>query len=164
MKPQKPRFGANANVPSSKLSQLADLADFAAVAPACIASRVATQSLSTGVATLVTFDTEVYDGDSMFVASSTSITIATPGVYQVSGWCVVSGSNTGLRVIELIQNGAIVLSHAATAPTTADTRMSLSNMFLCSAGDTWGLQLFQNSGGSMSITGARLAVGLFAAT
>lgn len=156
VKPRKPTFGANAPVPTSTLSQTADLADFAANPPAAIVARVATQSLTTGLAALITWDTTIFDPGAM-LAGGTNL-LPGPGLYQISGWVTMAANATGIRVLELTQNGAIVLSTAGSAPSAGEARLSLSSLFLCVNGDAFALQAFQSSGSNLNITAARFTV------
>lgn len=157
-KPPKPKFGANAQVPSSKLSALADLADYAANPPACIASRVATQSLTSNVPANVTFDTEVFDNMSGFPGSGTTITVSDAGVYVVAAWGQFVANASGVRSLEMTQNGSVVLSTAGSAPSGGDGRLSCSGHFLATGGDTFALVAFQNSGSALNLLAARLSV------
>lgn len=157
-KPPKPRFPTNAQVPSSKLSQLADLADYGATMPCCIATRLAAQSLVNNAPNGVIFDTEVFDNAAMFVGPSINVTVPDAGVYTVSGWCQITANTTGMRSLEIVQNGVVVLSAAGSAPSTFDARLALSNDFSAAAGDTFGLVAFQNSGIALNLTGARISV------
>lgn len=156
-KPAKPQFGTNGVPPSSKLSQLADLADYGANMPAVIATRVATQAMTTSVLLNVALDTEVFDPLGMFTVGSTTITISDSGVWLVSGWCKIQSNTSGMRSLEIYQNGASVLDESGSAPSSFEARFSLSNLFLCQPGDTFGLVAFQNSGGALNLVGARLS-------
>lgn len=155
-KPRKPTFPTTGNVPSSALSQLADLADYAANPPACIVTRLAVQSLTTGLAAQISFDTLNVDTASIF---STAVNLLPPaGIYQISGWVDIAANATGIRVLELTQNGSIVLSSATSAPSAGDGRLNLSGLFLVVDGDAFSLQAFQSSGGNLNVTAARLGL------
>jgi len=156
VKPVKPTFGTNAPVPSSKLSQLADLANFAANPPAGIFLRTATQSLTTGLASSISWDTTIFDPGVM-LSGGTNV-LPGSGLYQISGWVAIAPNATGIRVLELTQNGSIVLSTATSAPSAGDGRLTLSSLFLCVDGDAFALQAFQSSGISLNVTAARLTL------
>lgn len=157
-KPAKPQFGTNAVVPSSKLSALADLADYGASPPICIATRVAVLSLTNSTVTQPGLDTEIVDTASMFAPTSTTITVTDTGIYEVSGWCKIASNTTGMRSLEIYQNGSSVLDTATNAPSSFQYRGTLTSLFVCAAGDTFSLAIFQNSGGALDLLGARLAV------
>lgn len=156
-RPSTPVFGANALVPSSKLSAVADVADYGVDPPVCIAARVAVLSLTTATLTNIPFDTEIADTLNMFAPTSTAITIQDAGIYLVLGWCHIASNSTGMRSLELYQNGAPVIDESGNAPSTFDARFSLSQLFVCSPGDSFGLVVYQNSGGNLNLTGARLS-------
>lgn len=159
-KPQKPVFGTNANVPTSLLSQLADLADYAANPPAVIASRVAAQSIPSGSTTPFSFDTSVFSNTAaagMFTATSSTITILDPGVYSVSGFMDTGAGTTGIRQLEIVQNGTTVLADARNAVSAFSNRMTISGPLVCAAGDQLQLWVFQSQGTNQNVTG-RLAV------
>lgn len=157
-KPPKPRFGTSAVVPSSKLSALADLAEYAANPPACIVTRVAVQSITSASPNTIVFDTEVFDNNTMFSASSTTITATDAGVYQVSFWFDMVANTTGMRSAEILQNGTIIHSIAGSAPSSFSARLSLGTLTVAALGDTWTCLAFQNSGGALNATARFTAV------
>lgn len=155
-KPRKPTYPTTGVVPSSALLQGADLAEYAANPPACIVTRIATQSLTTGLAGQISFDTTIFDNSSIV---ATPVNLLPPaGVYQISGWVTIAANATGIRVLELTQNGSIVLSSATSAPSAGEGRLSISNLFLVVDGDAFSMQAFQSSGGNLNVTAARLGL------
>lgn len=155
--PRVPLFSSEA-LPTSKLSALGDAVSYALDPPACIATRVAVQNLVNNAPNGIIFDTELVDSAAMFAASSTTVSIVDDGVYTVQGWAVIAANTTGMRSLEITQNGSIVLSTATNAPSSFDARLSLGNSFIAAAGDTFGLVAFQNSGGALNLTAARISV------
>jgi hypothetical protein len=158
-KPAKPTFGTNAVVPSSKLSALADLADYAANPPTCIAARVAAQSLTTGTVTSISLDTPVSDTSfGLMFSAGTTITLLDAGLWLVCGsgtYTTVSG--TGIRMVLLLQNGAEFVANTSPADAGGPVRVSASHIISAAAGDLVALQGYQTSGGNLNFTG-RLAV------
>jgi hypothetical protein len=149
--PPKPVFGTNANVPGSKLSALADLAQFAAKPPACAVSRSTAQSISTATVTYITFDTEVIDTTgTMFSASSTTITIPETGIYMVSGYCGLAVNATGYRRLLLDQNGTFMIIDARPAVSGDNTHMTLNTLLACALGDTLRLAVDHSAGVSLN--------------
>ncbi len=159
MKPTKPVYGANAVVPSSKLSAAADLADYAADPPACIAARVAVQSIPTGVVTAVQLDTEIADRYAMFSATSATITVSDAGIYLVTPGAYWAVNGTGDRICAAYINGAELTTGGDGAPASASNtiRQSGAQLALLAVGDTVELRVFQSSGGNLNVQG-RLSI------
>lgn len=157
-KPPKPRFGSNSPVPTSKLSALADLAEYAANPPCCIVTRVATQPITSAAPNTITFDTEVIDTNGMFSPSSTTITATDAGVYQVSFWFEMAANTTGMRSAEILQNGTIIHSLAVPPPSSFTSRLSIGTLTVAALGDNWTCIAFQNSGSALNATARFTAV------
>lgn len=157
-KPPKPRFGTNAVVPSSKLSALADLAEYAANPPACIVTRVAAQSITSAAPNTITFDTEVFDNNNFFSASSTTMTANDAGLYSLTFWYDMTANTVGMRSAEILQNGTIVPSFAVPPPSSFSSRISLAALTIAAVGDAWTCVAFQNSGVALNTTARFTAV------
>lgn len=143
-------------VPSSSTlqGQISDPITFALNPPGCIVTRPAVQSMATGVGTLISWTTEVFDNRSMFAATSDTITITETGVYSVKAWGQWATNATGIRVLELMHNGTVIVSDSANATgSTAAHRASTSADLVCAVGDTVKINTFQNSGTALDLTG-----------
>jgi hypothetical protein len=152
--PVKPVFGTDAVVPSSKLSALADLANYATKPPACAVTRSTVQSIPNSSITYITFDTELVDTTgTMFAASSTTITVPETGIYLASGYVGITFNATGYRRLLLDQNGGFPIIDARTAVNGDHTHMTLNTLLVCTAGDAIKLAVDQNSGGAINTVG-----------
>lgn len=83
------------------------------VPPMCKATKNAVQSIPTSAATVITFQTEDYDTDSMHsTATNTSrITIGTAGVYTVTGFVLSAASVAAFNYLYIFKNGAALPSN-----------------------------------------------------
>lgn len=125
--------------------------------PGCIATRVAAFSLPNNSTTLIPWDTQVFDNASMFAPTSTTITITVAGVYLVSAGLTIVASATGIRSVDILQNGASCVCDARSAPSAFDARATVTGVTLCIVGDTFTLAAYQASGSAQNTTG-RFAV------
>jgi hypothetical protein len=107
----------------------------------------------------MSFDTEDADTDSMW-SSGTTITIQTTGIYTISAFVNFSAaSGTGLREVAIKKNG--VSSPGAGGPGTQTSmpnssyshNVTASGISAMAATDTITLEVFQNSGSAMNVTG-----------
>lgn len=134
--------------------------------PTCKVHKSGTQSLSSGSATAITFDTEDYDPDGIHsTASNTSrITPSTAGVYKITAHAeIAAGSSAGARTAELRINGSTIIAR--------NNQISLANGLLANSlevtadhkfnGSTDYVELIltQGSGGALNCNSADLAVG-----
>ena len=129
------------------------------VPPAAIIRRVATQSFSNGVPALMSFDTEDADTDSMW-SSGTTITIQTTGIYTISAFVNFStASGPGLREVAIKKNGVSSPGAGGPGGQTSMPNSSYSHNVTASgisamvATDTITLEVFQNCGSAMNVTG-----------
>lgn len=113
--------------------------------------------------TTVSFNTEVYDTDAMFNSTPPNndrITINTPGVYLITAGVRWDANATGNRGAGLVaSDGGVPFLVAETRPaagTTAvgisATRQSLSTATRLNAGDFVKLKVYQDSGGTLSVS------------
>lgn len=148
-----PVFTAGRKIRASELAALAD-------PPACIVTRSTAQTgIVSSSPTALTFDTEVKDNDTMFTASSSTITIKTAGSYSVDGYGAIESNATGYRRLLLYVNGSPTIIDERMAVTGDATHMTISTVYKFSANDTVQLYIEQSSGGNRSTAGVpRLAV------
>jgi hypothetical protein len=159
-RPPKPTFRGGI-IPTSSASALADLGDYGVDPPAVIARRIAAQSIPTGSATQITLDSAYFasiSGAGMFTAPSVSITITDSGLYTCYGYMDMVANTTGIRQLEIVQNGTAVLAHAQNAIVAFSNRHTISGALLAISGDTLQLWAFQSQGVSQNLTAARYAV------
>ncbi len=156
-RPPKPSFRTGI-LPTSTISALADLADYGADPPAAIARRIAAQSINSASATPVSFDAELFDNAAMFAPTSTSISIVDTGLYTATGWVDLQAGTTGIRQLEIFQNGTSVWKDARNAPSSLTCRMSITGTVVATAGDTLELWVYQSQGSALNVTEARFGV------
>ena len=109
-------------------------------------------SCTTGAGQLVTWDSELYDTDSMHSTSSatTRLTAQTPGLYEIKGQYNFGTNGTGQRQVAIFKNGAPQCYESTNAlAASQSTLLSLSKDLYLAAGDYVEFQVQQNSGGTI---------------
>ncbi len=119
--------------------------------------NVGAQSLTSGVPTALTMDSEEFDPSAMHDVSSNSsrITFATAGTYLVGGATVFDINGTGTRSLRIFINGTSQVT-GATGPGSASvvTRLSVATLFSFVATDYIEILGFQDSGGALNVLGS----------
>lgn len=104
--------------------------------------------------TLVSFNTEVFDTDNMWVIGSpTVITIRTAGLWVFGASSVWPGNTTGNRFMfwqYTSPSGSITLIDSARDATTGDMGFELNYQWHFEVGDILSLQVAQTSGGALN--------------
>lgn len=137
----------------TELKQLLDAVNYALRPPAVLVSRTGTAiSLTTGVITPITWDTEILDyaAAGFFTASSDTITIQVAGVYLVTGYCGIASNASGRRRITIQINGVNRSLISLNADTTQIHHLSIAGQFNLAVNDTVKLAVAQDSGGPLS--------------
>lgn len=155
--PPKPAFGGGV-LSTSTASALADLAYYGVYPPGAVARRQTNQSIASGAATAVSFDAELFDNSNMFTPTSTDINIVDTGLYDAKGWVDLDANTTGIRQLEIFQNGSSVWKDARSAQSALTGRMSIAGLLVCTAGDVIQFWVYQSSGGALNVTAARFGV------
>ena len=117
------------------------------------------QSITSGTATVVTFDSERYDTDTIHSTSSNTgrLTATTAGKYQIAGhieWA--ADATVGLRRMEILLNGATVIAAqdcavANEASPAFTTRCSLNTYYSLSATDYVELRVRQTVASTLNV-------------
>jgi hypothetical protein len=160
-------FLAGEKVTAAKLIAAAKTPlDFLMNPPRCNAYSGTGIATATSTATLVTFDSEGWDTDSMHsTASNTSrITINTSGQYLVNFYARFPPNATGYRMLNLRLNsagssggGSTMSTIAIAAAPTTSTFVTRTFELTCTAGDHYELFATQSSGSSLTLeTGQRV--------
>jgi hypothetical protein len=113
----------------------------------------ANQSLSSGSAVALDFDTEDVDTDTMHngVDNPSRITIVTSGKYLVIGGCSFTSNATGSRALSIYKNGTtFVARYAIGAAPTLPTIIEVRSVLNLVAGDYVQLKAEQDSGSSLN--------------
>jgi hypothetical protein len=132
------------------------LGNFVLARPLAILRQTTTQSLPTGTATALTFDTEDIDRDN---GHSTSVnpsryTSQTAGYYYVTAHGSFAGNATGVRNIAAYVNGTQSTSLMATTSSTltagTTAHLSFSGIVYLNVSDYLEIFATQTSGGALS--------------
>ena len=114
------------------------------------------QTLTTGVDTFITWDTETFDTDTMHstVTNTSRLTATTAGKYCVGGHVEIGASATGQRDVLIMKNGTTVVSRMAIDAAAAGvTIVPIAGFVQLSATDYVELRVTQNSGGNLDVAG-----------
>jgi hypothetical protein len=140
----------------------AGLAIAALQAPeAAVVRRISTSlNIPDGVITAVTYPTETLDrpGTQFNPASPNVLTCRRAGTYTVTARVLWAPNATGHRELRLVWNGNNDLMDSRNAVTTSGhgTAQSTSRTYQLTAGQTIEVQVYQTSGGALSIGDAEL--------
>jgi hypothetical protein len=132
--------------------------------PCAVATRSTNQSINNNAATDVSFTTEHVDNDTLFAATSTTITIVHDGYYMIlAGVAWATTSSAGARAASIAINGTnqddmTSEMTALTASPLPFPRHTVGGVISLVTSDTVKLNVYQNSGGALNLTKARLAV------
>ncbi len=130
------------------------------VLPCCRVYKSAAQSINSGAATAITFDTERYDTDTMHstVSNTTRITFTTAGVYSVGASIEFAASAVGnTRVLAIKLNGTTFIAFEQEAPVPGglgSTNMTTETEYKFAAADYVEFIVQQDSGGPLNIDSA----------
>lgn len=117
----------------------------------------AAQTLATGVAASITFNSEDTDAKALHstVTNPTRITAVVPGRYEVKGQVAFVSNGAGYRQVSLLKNGAIALASTRAAPANgAGTNLQVACSVYLAAGEYVEMQALQTSGGNLDTVAA----------
>jgi len=134
--------------------------------PACVLRRSANQSITTTTWTNVTFDeADYYDPFDMHSPTSNPTRITIPsgaaGVYLITATFYWAAAPGWLGSCRFRVNGATIVGENGTANNALNG--CASTHWSCAAGDYIEMQVFQNSGGTVTLSGAGAWAPLFSA-
>lgn len=145
----------------------ADL-DFLANPPACRVYHNAAQSIPNVTGTLLAFNSERYDTDTMHdtVTNNSRITIKTAGLYVVTLNFTWPTNGTGERRASIFLNGATQIAFSSTSPAqiTTDNGICLATIYKLAVNDYLTVQVYQSSGGALNVNSGSNYSPEFAAT
>lgn len=125
--------------------------------PECQVRRGTVQSIPNSTVTAIAFDTEDIDNDGMHstVSSTTRLTIATTGRYQISGVIPYDVGAVGGRECRIVRNGSSVAINGARTLDDAPSSGSISVVVPAiqvslTAGDFLELMAFQSQGAALN--------------
>lgn len=123
--------------------------------PGCRTGHSANQSLTNSTNTVIAFDTERWDTDTIHdnVTNNSRLTCKTAGKYQISA-CIAYASNaTGDRETSIRLNGTTVIAYdTRSAVNGAVTIATISTLWDMAVNDYVEVLGFQTSGGALNVT------------
>jgi hypothetical protein len=132
------------------------------VTPFAKVFKSANQSVPNSTVTIVAFDSEINDNDSIHdtVTNNSRLTCRTAGVYLVRGHAIFSSNGVGTRAVSLFRNGntndrvgEIVLPPASTS--SFSTAIEVETLIELAAGDYLEMYVYQDSGGALTLQGGQ---------
>jgi hypothetical protein len=116
------------------------------------------QSTSNATFTAITFDSEDYDTSSFHSTSSNTSRVTIPtglgGYYQINSGARWSDNTTGVRVVAIYKNGSLWARYTSTAGIgTGSINLFMPIIMNLAAADYIEVFAYQNSGGSLNVTG-----------
>ena len=125
------------------------------VPPMCKATKNAVQSIPPSAATVITFQTEDYDTDSMHSTTS-RITIDTAGVYTVTGFVLSAASVAAFNYLYIYKNGAALPTNTGILAGTKDGGNAIISQITVTlslaAADYVELAFYHNNTGAINVS------------
>jgi hypothetical protein len=124
-----------------------------AAAKACRLRHSTTQSINDATATVLAFDTEVYDTDTMHSGgANTRITIVTAGVYSITASCEWASAANAYTNIAIRKNGANAIATQAAEVDSISPINSVATQDQAIVGDYYEVTVYQNTGSPKNVT------------
>lgn len=117
-------------------------------------TNTAAQAIATATATVLTFDTEAYDDDTMHSTGSNTgrITFTTAGRYHVGAVATFDTHATGFRIYSIRLNGTTTITKdRRPGSSTGALSASISVDYNFAANDYVEVVVYQDSGGNLDI-------------
>lgn len=128
--------------------------------PSAELAATAAQTLTTGIETPITWNSNTFNGSAISVVSSSDITVSEAGYYVFTANLTYDANVTGVRDIWFRKNATALSANLAKGFVQAEavedgsaTGVSSSAAFQLSAGDFVRCVGFQNSGGNLNVRG-----------
>jgi len=150
---------SNLTIGSSNSSQItlksgATLTNFPANTPNFFANKTNDQTISSGSATKVEFNTEEFDSDSAFSSNRFTVPSGQAGKYFFYTTCHFTGSSDqSYHIVEFFKNGSVAARSVNRFSGTPSLSESLSLIFDLSVGDYMEVYVKQNSGSDQTLRG-----------
>lgn len=128
--------------------------------PAATASLNTTQSIANATDQTVSWNTAAVNNDTMWASGSPDhLTIVTAGVYVVAARAHFLANATGTRACHIMTNGTNIIANSVAVTAVNAVGVSADSIFTAvtppmrlTVGTTLYFSVFQNSGGSLSLT------------
>jgi hypothetical protein len=131
-------------------------AQLASTDPRAIVTHNATQSISSGSAAILAFNTEVEDSDTIHdtVTNNSRLTCKTAGFYTVTAYVQWAANATGQRFISLFVTGSTqpVADRRGAVGGGAITEQIVTAHLVLAVNDYVEVRVFQDSGGSLNVS------------
>lgn len=121
---------------------------------AVLVSKSGTQNITNNTTTVITFDQESYDNDTMHdnVTNNSRITFTTGGKYTISFYALYGANATGYRYTDVLLNNTTAISIDSRTGVNSDVSGALCSFdYVFVATDYIELRAFQNSGGTRTL-------------
>lgn len=146
-----PATGAAA-VPTFRALVLADIP----INPSCLAFNSGNQSIPNASETLITYDSELYDTDTIHSTSSNTgrLTAKTAGKYSISLNINFANNSTNIRFASIRLNGTTLIGAAASRAINDGafrSYLSVSAQYILAVNDYVDSTAYQDSGGALNI-------------
>ena len=129
-------------------SMVRDNVDFLSEPPRVRLGASGTQSIPDTTNTDVTWDTEIFDTDSMHSGSLATITMTTAGTYYVGCTLVWAANTTNSRIIYLVEpDGSGLYATARAVSNMQET--PIVSLFNFAAAETTKVMVYQDTGGAL---------------
>lgn len=122
--------------------------------PSCSVTNTSAQTISNATETTLTFNTEMWDTDTMHSTSTNTgrLTATTAGTYLVILNAEFASNASGFRLFKIRSNGTQVEAEVRCPPTNgSETRHSLSSYVELAATEYVEARVYQSSGGNLNI-------------
>jgi len=114
--------------------------------------------LGTGAWTEITWDTEVYDSDGMHTGSSANIVAPSDGIYEITAYANIAASTAGTqRHIRIATSGGTEIWSQSMPPNSMNARLSVTGHVALTATDYVTVACYQDIGGNLTMSNARVA-------
>lgn len=122
----------------------------------CRVYNSGSQSINNTTLTALTFDSELYDDDTMHstVSNTSRITMTTAGRYHVGATVTFDANATGSRIVLLRLNGTTYFAkdrHMTVTTGSTTTSATVSSDYNFSATDYVEVIVYQDSGGALNV-------------
>lgn len=124
--------------------------------PGCSVTRTTNQSIGNAAYASISWDSEIFDTDTMFAPTSTDVTIKTAGLYLLTLQMSYASNATGDRITVIEKNATAAGNGTFLARTIQDTVTSDATFLSVVAqarlavNDTIRATVYQSSGGSLN--------------
>jgi hypothetical protein len=122
------------------------------ITPSCRVYNSVNIPIATSSTTILTFDSQRWDSHGLHTVGTSRLTCKRAGLYHIFGHIVMPANTSGVRSMAIILNGVTPIANQRVNGSSVFSMLSVSTMYLLSAGDYIELRVWQTSGGSLDIS------------